>query len=217
MARAVWHRVAIAELMTCGVCGSRALRDHAGRRLAYCTECGALERHRALISQFAATLENGDGRRALEVGPVSATCFKGYLEARGWDAVSIDRWRTGNPHDPRDVRFVDVEIDVTDMWRFSDDSFDLVIAQHVIEEIEDFRRALDEISRVLRPGGLALLEIPFDRHRAASVAQSPNHFGNVWLFGVDLLDELHSRFGVVEARELHERDYRGEVLACRAA
>jgi SAM-dependent methyltransferase len=192
------------------------LRDHAGRRLAHCAECGALERHRALVSEFAAGLRDGRGRRALEIGPVSEVCFKGYLAARGWDAVSIDRWRLGNPHDPRNVRFVDLELDATDMGVIEDGSFDLVIAQHVIEEIEDFRRALDEIRRVLRLGGLALLEIPFDRRRAASVAQPPNHFGNVWRFGVDLLDELHARFSVVEARELHERDYRGEVLACRA-
>ena len=148
---------------------------------------------------------------------MSATCFKGYLSVRGWDAVSIDRSRTGNPHDPRNVRFVDLELDATDMWRFVNDSFDLVIAQHVIEEIENFRLALDEISRVLRPGGLALLEIPFDRRRAVSVPQRPDHFGNVWGFGIDLLVELRGRFGAVEAQELHERDYRGEVLACRAA
>jgi SAM-dependent methyltransferase len=204
-------------MTNCGVCGLGALRDHAGRRLAYCETCGALERHRALVAEFAPTFAGGTGRRALEVGPVSPTCFKGYLEARGWDTVSIDRWRTGNPHDPRNVRFVDLELDVTDMWRLADGSFDLVIAQHVIEEIEDFRGALNEIRRVLRPGGLALLEIPFDRRREASQTQPPNHFGNVWLFGVDLLDELDVRFGAVEACELHERDYRGEVLACRVA
>ena len=91
-----------------------------GRRLAYCAECGALERHRALISEFAATIADGRGRRALEIGPVSATCFKGYLEQRGWDAVSIDRWRTGNPHDPRGVSVRRPRGDLTDLSIFAD-------------------------------------------------------------------------------------------------
>jgi len=201
--------------MSCQICGSTDLRDHAARRRAHCASCGSLERHRALATQFRAFLEHGHGRRSLEIGPVSRMCFKGYLERHGWKVVSIDKWRRGNPYDPRDVRFVDLELDLVDMSRFADGTFDLVIAQHVIEEVPEYRQALDEIRRVVQPGGLALLEIPFDRRRERSQPQPPDRFGNVWRFGIDLPDEVDARFDAVEAHELREGDYRGEVMACQ--
>jgi SAM-dependent methyltransferase len=37
---------------------------------------------------------------------------------------------------------------------------DLVIAYHVLEHIPDDRAAMKEIRRILRPGGMALLEVP---------------------------------------------------------
>jgi len=40
-------------------------------------------------------------------------------------------------------------------------SFDIVIANHVLEHVVDDRKAIREVSRVLRPGGLAILNIPF--------------------------------------------------------
>lgn len=44
---------------------------------------------------------------------------------------------------------------------FSDGAFDLVIANHVLEHVEDDARALSEIRRVLRPGGMAILQTPY--------------------------------------------------------
>lgn len=42
-----------------------------------------------------------------------------------------------------------------------DDTFDFIIANHVLEHVDDYRRALQEIHRCLRPGGLALLQVPY--------------------------------------------------------
>lgn len=44
---------------------------------------------------------------------------------------------------------------------FPDAAFDLVIANHVLEHVNDDTRALSEIRRVLRPGGLAILQTPY--------------------------------------------------------
>jgi SAM-dependent methyltransferase len=41
-----------------------------------------------------------------------------------------------------------------------DGYFDAVLANHVLEHVRDDRRALTETLRVLRPGGLALLQVP---------------------------------------------------------
>jgi len=43
---------------------------------------------------------------------------------------------------------------------FADDSFDKVICSEVLEHIPDYRAALDEIDRVLKPGGLFCASVP---------------------------------------------------------
>jgi SAM-dependent methyltransferase len=199
----------------CPICGSSERREALGREGALCVGCGALERHRALARECAPLLDGGGS--CLEAGPANRRVYGEFLRERGWTYRSLDRWRTGNPRDPRAVGFVDHETDLTDLSAFADDEFDLFIAQHVIEEIEDYGRALAEIGRVLRPGGRALLEIPFDRGRERSERQPPDHFGNVWSFGRDLLDELRERIGAVEEVALEEGAYRGTLLVCAAA
>lgn len=198
----------------CEICASPERREAFGREGALCAGCGALERHRALARSCAGLLERGG--RCLEAGPANPRIFGGYLAERGWEYTSVDRWRTGNPHDPRTVSFVDQELDLRDLSPFADDDFDLFIAQHVIEEIEDYDDALDEIARVLREGGTALLEIPFDPDLPHSRRQPPDRFGNVWRFGADLLDELRARFASVAPLTLSEAAYTGTLLVCRA-
>ena len=205
----------MADPSPCPICGSTERRDALGRAAALCGGCGALERHRALVRECDSLLAGGG--RCLEAGPANRRVYGEFLRERGWEYRSIDRWRTGNPRDPRAVGFVDHEADLSDLSIFGDGEFDLFVAQHVIEEIEDYGRALDEIARVLRPGGAALLEIPFDAERERSERQPPDHFGNVWAFGRDLLDELRARVGAVEAVSLQEGEYRGTLLVCTVA
>lgn len=49
--------------------------------------------------------------------------------------------------------------DVCDL-PFAGASFDLVLATDILEHVEDDRRAIGEIARVLRPGGHALITVP---------------------------------------------------------
>lgn len=52
------------------------------------------------------------------------------------------------------------KVDMLEM-EFPAESFDVVIANHVLEHVADDARALSEIRRVLRPGGLAILQTPY--------------------------------------------------------
>lgn len=52
------------------------------------------------------------------------------------------------------------KVDMLNM-EFPDHAFDLVIANHVLEHVADNGKALSEIRRVLRPGGLAILQTPY--------------------------------------------------------
>ena len=44
---------------------------------------------------------------------------------------------------------------------FANDSFDVVIANHVLEHVDDDSQALSEIFRTLSPGGVAVLQTPY--------------------------------------------------------
>jgi SAM-dependent methyltransferase len=200
---------------SCPICGSTAFNDFAGRTGAVCADCGALERHRALVQVCADMLASGSGRRCLEIGPTSREVYGDFLRRRGWDYVGVDKWRTGNPNDPRAVGFIDHEVDVAELAPFDDATFDLVIAQHVIEEVPDYLGALGAVRRVVLDGGLALLEIPYDRRRDASEPHAADGFGNVWRFGKALLADLAITFGSLELVPLEEGAYRGELMLCR--
>jgi SAM-dependent methyltransferase len=199
----------------CPVCGSSELLEFAQRPGALCAGCGALERHRALARTQAQVLARGDGRQALEIGPLSPRVFGDFLRERGWLYTSVDQSRSGNARDPRAVGFIDFEADARDLSAFADDSLQLVMAQHVIEEIADYEGALSEISRVLGAGGSALLEIPFDPGRVRSERQAADGFGNVWRFGADLPDVVRAHFDALSVAEMAEGVYAGRLLVCQ--
>jgi SAM-dependent methyltransferase len=61
--------------------------------------------------------------------------------------------------------------DLTDL-ELPDGSVDLVLANHVLEHVVDDARALSEIRRVLRPGGVALLQVPIS-HKLERTLHDP--------------------------------------------
>ena len=44
---------------------------------------------------------------------------------------------------------------------FGDNTFDVVLCNHVLEHVADDLKAMTEIKRVLKPGGWAILQVPF--------------------------------------------------------
>jgi SAM-dependent methyltransferase len=47
---------------------------------------------------------------------------------------------------------------------FADASFDFIFCAHVLEHIPDDHRAMRELHRVLKPGGMAILQVPLTQH-----------------------------------------------------
>jgi SAM-dependent methyltransferase len=51
-------------------------------------------------------------------------------------------------------------MDITDI-HYPDNSFDVIYCSHVLEHVTDDRKAMRELARVLKPGGWALIAVPF--------------------------------------------------------
>jgi hypothetical protein len=46
---------------------------------------------------------------------------------------------------------------------YKDSTFDILIFNHILEHIPDYRKALQEIYRVLKPNGIAILQTPYSK------------------------------------------------------
>jgi SAM-dependent methyltransferase len=73
----------------------------------------------------------------------------------------IDRERAWQPV-PKGYSFAQVDLD-RGRFPFPAESFDAVVASHVLEHLTDQLKVMDEIFRVLKGGGLLYLECPSDR------------------------------------------------------
>ena len=84
---------------------------------------------------------------------------------------------------------------------FRDESFDFAICSHVLEHIEDDRAAMEELFRVLAPGGRAVVMVPIEMDRphtyedssidsAAGRNEAFGHPYHVRVCGADYPDRL---------------------------
>lgn len=66
---------------------------------------------------------------------------------------------------PRFYTSIDPHIRYADATRltFDDNSFDLLIANHILEHIPDDKKAMREMHRVLVPNGIAILQVPYSQ------------------------------------------------------
>jgi SAM-dependent methyltransferase len=140
----------------CPVCGGTFRRflpygHHQLRQNALCPSCLSLERHRLLwLYLQERTNFFTDQLRVLHIAP--ERCF-----VKRFEAFHRLRYVTADLKSP----LAKIRIDVQDI-PFEDDFFDAVLCNHVLEHVEDDRLAIQEISRVLKPDGWAILQSPFD-------------------------------------------------------
>ena len=138
----------------CPVCGYhgpfRTFAPSTGPRLhACCPACHSLERHRLqyLVARRVFGARPTRELRMLHFAPEAA--LGGPF--REW----FGQYETADISMPGVDHHVDLQA-----LPFADASYDVVYASHVLEHVPDDRRAIAEIRRVLRPGGLAILPVP---------------------------------------------------------
>jgi hypothetical protein len=54
----------------------------------------------------------------------------------------------------------DLQVDITNMPEIASASYDILICSHVLEHVNDDKRALSELYRVLKPGGWGIIMVP---------------------------------------------------------
>lgn len=96
----------------------------------------------------------------------------------------------------------DVKADICNL-PFEDDSFDVIICNHVLEHIPNDTKAMQELYRVLRSGGIGILQIPQDLSRDKTFEDNSitdkkerakifGQYDHVRIYGRDYFDKLRS-------------------------
>lgn len=121
-------------------------------RLAYsCPNCSASDRERLYALYFKNMYKRPKGTfKLLDIAPAKPLQkfiknYFEYIEYRSADLMMDD---------------VDDKVDITKMDIYSDNSFDFFICSHVLEHVEQDRKAIAELFRVIKPGGMGIAMAP---------------------------------------------------------
>jgi SAM-dependent methyltransferase len=100
--------------------------------------------------------ERGDGLRLLDVG-----CGTGHhmasLRERGFEVAGVDGSVEMIAHARANNPGAQIKVADVDSLPFPDSSFDFVLCIEVLRYLPDFTRCVNEIARVLKPGGVCLV------------------------------------------------------------
>ncbi len=159
------------------------------RENAWCPLCGSLDRHRQawLFLKKRSELQEGNDRALLHVAP-EPIMERRFRNIPGLNYLSIDLY------DPRAM----LRASLTDIPR-QDKTFSAFYCSHVLEHIPDDRGAISELFRILRPGGIGIVQVPLRQGETledptvVSPEERLKKFGqkdHVRLYGDDLLARL---------------------------
>ncbi len=172
-----------------------------------CPDCGSFDRHRLLVLGLQSHLLTDPASR-----PAVLLGFS--LSA----AVRLALAREGLPRcfrsdvDARDRRFApDL---VTDLRRAGvrDGIVDWIFCSHVLEHVVELDACLDEMARMLAPGGLAWIQVPQEPglvHSRPIPVDTHRAHAHAWQFGAD--------FGELLRRPVWEVQEVGAAMALTAA
>lgn len=152
----------------------------------------SLERHR----QMWLYLQNEtnfftDQLKVLHIAPEQEFLRK-FKKMKNLDYISADLFSP----------IVDVKADIVDL-PFEDNSFDVIICNHVLEHVVDDRKAMSELYRVMKPGGWGIVQVPmknslektYEDFTITDPKERQKHFGqydHVRWYGMDYFDRLKS-------------------------
>lgn len=182
--------------VTCNICNSSysSFLPYLNRPNALCPKCGSLERVR-LVHYFLEQLQliNTD-TKLLHIAP-ERCLYDIFSKKLGTNYMPADKFEEVYTY-PKGT----IEMDITDI-KMEDESVDAIICIHVLEHIQDDHKAIAELYRVLKKGGFAILQVPYDKDRTStyedptitSQTDRRKHFGqfdHVRIYGTDFIDRF---------------------------
>jgi len=110
----------------------------------------------------------------------------------------------------------DVKADICNL-PFEDNAFDMILCNHVLEHIPDDTKAMQELYRVLKVGGMGIFQIPQDLKRESTFEDNSitdkkkrakifGQYDHVRIYGRDYFDKLRS-----VGFKVDEVDYTGKL------
>ena len=114
-----------------------------------CPVCWSLPRHRILILWFEKHIEYLRNADILYFAPGKSE--RKWLKRHHLSCVTADLYS----------KAVDLNLDIQSTG-LPDESYDVIVCNHVLEHVDDFRVALKEMYRILRPGGSFICSFPMD-------------------------------------------------------
>ena len=152
----------------------------------------SLERHRLLWLYLKNETDFFTApKKFLHVAPEQAF-YKRFRKQKNLDYTTTDLYSP----------LADVKADICNL-PFEDNSYDIILCNHVLEHIPDDTKAMQELYRVLKPGGMGILQIPQDLSREKTFeddsitdpkerARIFGQYDHVRVYGRDYFDKLRS-------------------------
>jgi len=153
--------------------------------------CRSQARHRGHLLYYRDELDlfSQEGR-LLYFAPESGI-LPHLQRASGLQIETTDRGEIPGTDHQYDIQDIDV----------GEGTFDFVICHRVIEHVVDDRKAIRELHRILRPGGLAIVSVPIVWDRRETIAYGkPNPLCSFhcYEYGVDFRERITAGFDVTE-------------------
>jgi SAM-dependent methyltransferase len=180
------------DRVRCLCCGRSFARWMGDPERGRCPNCGSATRQKVLVHVLGQHAGAGEGRlRTLYFAPDPGPLR--WLRAHPRIALT-----TADLSAPG----VDAHWDITAVPQ-ADASYDLIVCSHVLEHVPEDLRAMAELRRLLAPGGLLIVQVPYARD-VAHTDEDP---------AVTDPEERRRRFGQFD----HVRRYGRDLLARLAA
>ncbi|MBN1817397.1 MAG: class I SAM-dependent methyltransferase [Sedimentisphaerales bacterium] len=153
-----------------------------------CPKCGSRPRHRLmhLVMDILNKQYVFKDKKALHFAPESF--FRDQYRAFFQQYVTTDLV----------MEDVDFKADICNL-PLEDRSFDVVLACHVLEHVKDDRKAVSEMRRICRPGGIVIIQVPITAIETIEYpAPNPYETDHVRCPGRDYYDQFRDLFTRME-------------------
>lgn len=158
------------------------------RKFAQCPQCGSVERHRIQKLVLARLFSTYNPSQSKIIHFAPEPFFSNYFKQRFHEYLSADLYQPN----------VDVKCDITDL-PFNDQEFDFVYGSHVLEHVQNDLKALSEITRILKPNGIAILPVPVVCEKTIEYPEpNPSESDHIRAPGKDYFERYSQFFSRVE-------------------